>query len=161
VASQEIELPGPTGERNSWRIAPRGHLAALGGGDDSVEVWRAQARAAHACGNRVSFAPRPPAMATARAAAASLGAEGVRIDLLDPGADWSLLPDLAGALAADAPLAAEANRRFAHRPGARLPVIEPVGSPSRYPSARLVVERTVSVNTTAAGGNATLMAAID
>ena len=64
-------------------------------------------------------------------------------------------------LAADAALAGAANRRLAHRPGARLPVVEPAGAPARYPPARLVVERTVTVNTTAAGGNATLVAAID
>jgi delta 1-pyrroline-5-carboxylate dehydrogenase len=42
-----------------------------------------------------------------------------------------------------------------------LPVVEPAGDPPRYPSARLVIERTVTVNTTAAGGNASLVAAID
>ena len=66
-----------------------------------------------------------------------------------------------GVLASDSQAAAEANRRLAAREGARLPVIEPVGDPPRYPTARLVIERTLSVNTTAAGGNASLVAAMD
>jgi delta 1-pyrroline-5-carboxylate dehydrogenase len=40
-------------------------------------------------------------------------------------------------------------------------VIEPAGDPPRYPPARLVVERVVSINTTAGGGNASLVAAMD
>jgi delta 1-pyrroline-5-carboxylate dehydrogenase len=39
-----------------------------------------------------------------------------------------------------------------------LPVIEPAGSTGGYPGARLRVERTVTVNTAAAGGNASLVA---
>ena len=81
--------------------------------------------------------------------------------MLSPTGDWSALTDIDGVLAADPLTAAEANRRLAAREGARLPVIEPVGEPPRYPRSRLVVERVVSVNTTAAGGNASLVAAMD
>ncbi|GIK85467.1 MAG: bifunctional protein PutA [Betaproteobacteria bacterium] len=160
AAPGPVELAGPTGERNTWSTHPRGHLVALGGDGDGEAVWREQAQAALAAGNPVSFAPRAAALAAARRAAASF-APATTIDVLDADADWSLLRDLAGVLAGDEACAAEANRRLAHRPGPRLPVIERTGDPPRYPSARLVVERTVTVNTTAAGGNASLVAAID
>jgi len=158
VAAGAVELPGPTGERNTWSVHPRGRLVALGGADDGEDDWRRQARDALALGNSVTFAPRASSHETARRVAA---ASVPPIEVLPPTADWSVLPDLAGTLAADAATAAEANRRLAHRPGARLPVIEPAGEPPRYPPARLSVERTVSINTTAAGGNASLVAAID
>ena len=81
--------------------------------------------------------------------------------MVSPNGDWSALTDTDGVLAADPETAAEANRRVASREGPRLPVIEPTGDPPRYPPARLVVERVVSVNTTAGGGNALLVAAMD
>ena len=154
-------LAGPTGERNEWRLVPRGELVALGGAADDEAVWRAQAQAALASGNRVVFAPRPDATAAARAAAARLAASSNSVEVLAPDLDWAQRTRIAGALAADATTAADANRRLAMRDGARLPVIEPTGSPPRYPRARLSVERTLSINTTAAGGNASLVATVD
>jgi len=155
-----IVLPGPTGESNTWRVVPRGRLVAVGGGDNGEAVWRAQADAARRSGNRVLFAPGTAAFVAARLVASALG-RGAHIDVLPPDGDWALLPDIDGVLAADPESAAAANRRLAAREGARLPVIEPAGDPPRYPPARLVVERVVSVNTTAAGGNASLVAAMD
>jgi RHH-type proline utilization regulon transcriptional repressor/proline dehydrogenase/delta 1-pyrroline-5-carboxylate dehydrogenase len=81
--------------------------------------------------------------------------------VIEPRVDWTMLDDLAGALAGDPAVAVEANRRLAEREGARLPVIEPTGEPPAYPLSRLTIERTLSVNTTAAGGNASLVAAMD
>ncbi|HVF64365.1 MAG TPA: bifunctional proline dehydrogenase/L-glutamate gamma-semialdehyde dehydrogenase PutA [Casimicrobiaceae bacterium] len=125
-----VELPGPTGERNTLRLVPRGKLIGVGG--DREE----QQRVAWTTGNAIVFAD-------------------------EVGANWSRLDGIAGAIAADSMSAAEANRFMAARDGARLPVIEPVGDPPRYPTTRLVIERTLTVNTTAAGGNASLVAAID
>jgi RHH-type proline utilization regulon transcriptional repressor/proline dehydrogenase/delta 1-pyrroline-5-carboxylate dehydrogenase len=155
------ELPGPTGERNTWRLVPRGRLIALGGGGDSPDAWNAQAQAARSTGNRIAFAPTPNALSVARAVAKQQGSREWPIEVLDAATDWAGLRDIAGVLAADSQTAANANHRLAAREGARLPVIEPVGDPSRYPAARLVIERTLSVNTTAAGGNASLVAAMD
>jgi RHH-type proline utilization regulon transcriptional repressor/proline dehydrogenase/delta 1-pyrroline-5-carboxylate dehydrogenase len=155
-----VELPGPTGETNTWRVEPRGRLLAIGGADHGEAIWRAQAEAALRSGNRVLFAPNAAGFVAARLVASAQG-RAARIDVLPPGSDWSALPDIDGVLAADSETAAEANRKLAARDGARLPVIEPAGDPPRYPPARLVVERVVSVNTTAAGGNASLVAAMD
>ncbi len=156
-----IDLPGPTGETNTWRTEPRGRLVALGGGDHGEAVWRAQAEAALRSGNRVIFAPGAAGFVYARIVASAYARGASHVDVLSPTGDWSALSDIAGVLAADAATAAEANRKLAAREGARLPVIEPAGDPPRYPLARLVVERVVSVNTTAAGGNASLVAAMD
>ena len=155
------ELPGPTGERNSWRAVPRGRLVALGGSGDAAAVWIAQARAARSTGNRITFAPPASALSIARTVAKAEGSREEPIDVLDAATDWSAFPDIAGALAADDERASDANRRLAARDGARLPVIETVDDPPRYPSARLVIERTLSINTTASGGNASLIAAMD
>jgi RHH-type proline utilization regulon transcriptional repressor/proline dehydrogenase/delta 1-pyrroline-5-carboxylate dehydrogenase len=51
--------------------------------------------------------------------------------------------------------AAQWRKRLAARDGARVRVVTPVEG--RYPLAWLVTERVVSVNTAAAGGNASLM----
>ena len=156
-----IELPGPTGETNTWRVAPRGRLVAVGGGDNSEAIWRAQADAALAAGNRVIFAPSAAGFIAARHVASGHVYQKPHIDVVSPNADWSALTDIDGVLAADPETAAAANRRVAARAGPRLQVIEPAGDPPRYPPARLVVERVVSVNTTAGGGNASLVAAMD
>ena len=157
----ERELPGPTGERNSLRLVPRGRLVALGATGDSSASWRAQAEAARATGNRITFAPNERSRGAAREVAKALGTREGKIDVLDAATDWLSLRDLAGVLAGDDEVAAQANLRLASRDGARLPVITPVGDPPRYPASRLLIERTLSVNTTAAGGNASLVAAMD
>ena len=108
----------------------------------------------------MTFAPSSTAIAVARDVAKSFTRE-LAIDVIEPGGDWTSLEGFAGALAADADVAADANRRLAAREGARLPVIEPAGERHAYPAARLSIERTLSVNTTAAGGNASLVAAMD
>jgi len=71
------------------------------------------------------------------------------------------LPELRVVMTGDARQAAAAITAVAARPGARLPVVEPDGAAWRYPIWRLEVERTVSVNTVAAGGNAHLLAQMD
>jgi len=155
------DLPGPTGERNSWRLVPRGRLIALGGNGDSADVWHEQVQAARSTGNRITFAPTGSALTVARAVAKKQGSREWPIDVLAAASDWAALHDIAGVFVADEERAAEANIRLATREGARLPVIEPVGEPPRYPTARLVIERTLSIDTTAAGGNASLVAAMD
>ena len=109
----------------------------------------------------VIFAPSTAGFITARHVASGLSHQKPHIDVVAPNGDWSALTDIDGVLAADPGTAAEANRRVAAREGPRLPVIEPAGDPPRYPPSRLVVERVVTVNTTAGGGNASLVAAMD
>ena len=110
-----IELPGPTGETNTWRVAPRGRLVAVGGGDNSETIWRAQADAALAAGNRVIFAPSAAGFIAARHVASGHLYQKPHIDVISPNADWSALTDIDGVLAADPETAAAANRRVAAR----------------------------------------------
>ena len=76
-------------------------------------------------------------------------------------AQWSSLPNLAAVVACGKPLAGAASAAVAARSGTRIPVVEPTVTPWHYPVWRLETERTVSVNTVAAGGNAHLLAQMD
>ncbi len=138
-------LPGPTGERNTLTFAPRGRLFCRAGG---VETLLAQLAAVFATGNTAALADDaagrevlallPPALAARvalRAADDFTGIAGVLLDADDP----ALCRRLA---AADGPLIA---------------VYRPAGEGGRYPLYRMLAERVVSINTTAAGGNTTLM----
>jgi len=139
----ELTLPGPTGESNRLRFVPRGRALCLAADDD--ELLR-QLAAALACGNgAVLCAP---------------GAEALRQSLP---AELRLLvmatPDAATA-AADVALAVPAQavalrRLLAAREGARIRVVTPQGGD--YPAEALLIEQTMTVNTAAAGGNASLM----
>ncbi|MBK8741792.1 MAG: trifunctional transcriptional regulator/proline dehydrogenase/L-glutamate gamma-semialdehyde dehydrogenase, partial [Betaproteobacteria bacterium] len=142
-----VPLPGPTGEVNTLRFAARGRLGCSAGTEAQLLD---QIAAALATGNNVAVAntdtaaallPQLPAAVRARTRlAADLRREQV-----------SLL------LAAGGPAAiAKLRREFAARDGALIPVIE-ADRDGRYPLHRLVVERSLSINTAAAGGNASLM----
>jgi RHH-type proline utilization regulon transcriptional repressor/proline dehydrogenase/delta 1-pyrroline-5-carboxylate dehydrogenase len=162
VEGSEVELPGPTGERNTWRTHPRGLTAALGDAQGSAAAWLAQGIAAIAAGNPVLLVSDTDAAVAARVAAVLReagwpAAQAVRAEV----PAWSAIPALRAVMAGEASLAARAAVAVAARPGARIPVVEPDGLAWRYPVWRLEVERTVSVNTVAAGGNAALLAQID
>ncbi|MCE2970143.1 MAG: bifunctional proline dehydrogenase/L-glutamate gamma-semialdehyde dehydrogenase PutA [Burkholderiales bacterium] len=139
-----IELPGPTGECNRLRFAPRRVL--LCAAEDAAELAE-QLAAALACGARAVL--DGPAAATLHARLPAAAA-----------AQTTLVGDteVDGALATERNASA-LRRRLAARDGPRLRVVLPVAG--RYPLHELVAERSVTVNTTAAGGNASLMALQD
>ena len=139
----DIDLPGPTGERNSLRFAPRGTVACIA---DQREPLAALVAAASACGNRVVL----PATDAGRALAALLG------DAAELHNAPATYPPVAVVLFSGADDAARALReQLAARPGAIVPLVRADGDDIDL--TRLVVERAVCVNTTAAGGNASLM----
>jgi delta 1-pyrroline-5-carboxylate dehydrogenase len=118
--------------------------------------------AAMAAGNPVLLAPSGDPGTASRIAAWIRSAGWPAIAVASaPAEEWSALPELAAVVAGSATLATTAVRRVAARPGARIPVVQPAGAPWRYPVWRLEAERTVSVNTVAAGGNAHLLAQAD
>ena len=158
----ERELPGPTGERDSWRLEPRGLAVALGANDDQATGWLGQALAAVAAGSAVLFAPEGDTT-SASMAAGWVQAAGWPAIAVARGAeqDWANLQELEAVIAGDAGLASRATKMVALRSGARIPVVEPAGAAWRYPTWRLATERSVSVNTVAAGGNAYLLAQVD
>ncbi|WP_153146553.1 bifunctional proline dehydrogenase/L-glutamate gamma-semialdehyde dehydrogenase PutA [Dechloromonas sp. H13] len=143
-----IELPGPTGERNTLHFAPRGTLLCLA--DDEAELL-AQFVAVIATGNAPAAVDTPETRKLVHDLPPELAA-AVR---LRPAADHA---GIAGVLfAGDDAAAARLRQRLADEPGPLIPLLRPQRASGRYPLYRLLAERVVSVNTTAAGGNTTLM----
>jgi RHH-type proline utilization regulon transcriptional repressor/proline dehydrogenase/delta 1-pyrroline-5-carboxylate dehydrogenase len=140
-------LPGPTGERNTWWLAPRGTVLCAAAGERACAHM---ALAALATGNRVLLAG-----AGARAFAERFGfawidacdIEEAERNILGADVQLALLDEEHAFLR---PL-------LARREGALVPAIE-VQDDAELPLWRLTAERALCVNTSAAGGNASLMA---
>ncbi|WP_242601385.1 bifunctional proline dehydrogenase/L-glutamate gamma-semialdehyde dehydrogenase PutA [Pseudaestuariivita atlantica] len=128
TAAPPASLPGPTGESNRLSTLPRQPLLCLGPG---AEAAQAQADAIHRLGG---------------VAVAATGA-------VDPAVLESLEP-LGGVLWwGDAQDGREMAAALARRPGPIVPLI--TGAPD---AAHALLERHVCIDTTAAGGNAALLA---
>ncbi len=134
-----LNLPGPTGESNCLRAYPRGVVLCLG---PSAQATREQVTAARALGN------------------AAIGvAPGLDQEY---GLDGELTPkQLTAASPLDAVMShADSDTRralraaLAARDGALVPLLQ-----AQDDTPRLLVERHVCIDTTAAGGNASLLAA--
>ncbi len=139
LASRELELSGPTGETNRLRFVPRGRVACLGGSlaDLVAQMIVVLANGGQACGD----CTRLPAGLSS---------------LL---ASWSPQEPVDAACIAPGDGMQSQRRLLTERPGALVPLI--VLGFEQAPAAqawRLLHERTVSTNTAAAGGNASLMA---
>ena len=143
-----LDLPGPTGESNRLSFAPRGVVLCLGPG---TAVARTQITAALDAGNAVVVV-----VDGASAALASLAADP-RIVLLDGQVDPESLVSMDGiaavACSAERDVIRAMREALARRPGPILPLIAEPAAVERY-----VLERHVCVDTTAAGGNASLLA---
>jgi len=160
-----IHLPGPTGESNTLTLDPRGVLALLRDDTSHFSHWLLSIITALAAGNAVITAVEEADLAEAEACIKALVAAGmpqhllavVRLDCVT-----TLLAhtELAGAIievsSALKPLAAEL---VAAREGAILPLITAPADERML--HRLVTEKTITINTTAAGGNASLMTMAD
>ncbi len=139
------ELPGPVGERNLYATEPRGSIRCIA---PDAETLLPQIGAALATGNPAvipagalaQYPALPPALAAHVIASANPEREEVAAILF------------AGTSDALKPL----SRAMADRAGPIVP-IHIAGPDGRYPLDWLVQERSVSTNTTAAGGNANLM----
>lgn len=142
------DLPGPTGEANTLSLHPRGLALCLG---PDAETLLAQAVQALAAGCAV--------LAVAPGAAAALNAltgKGMPIAALDGTADPKALGTLPLDVVAFAG-AAETMRAIRKALAARKGPIVPLVSETIHPAA-YAHERAVCVDTTAAGGNASLLA---
>jgi len=141
------DLPGPTGESNQYRLQPLGVVVCLGPG---AETLRAQVVQALAAGNRVlAVAPE------ATDALAPLVRAGLPVATLDGTLDAGLAATLPmGALAyAGQSRIGELRRALAGRSG---PIVRMIRS--RLAAMAYFHEKSVCIDTTAAGGNATLLA---
>ena len=152
LVGMDIELPGPVGERNRYLLQPRGPVACLAQTESGL---RMQVGAALATGNK--------ALVRASDAAALAGLPeslSERIAIVDDPLD---APQLAAVLFegdSDALLALE--RALAEREGALIAVHgvardDLASGRDDYPLERLIDEQSISINTAAAGGNASLM----
>ncbi len=146
--TQPVTLAGPTGEANSYRLQPRHTVLCLAHDPaDLLTQWAA----VRAVGARAVWP------ATAQPVWEQLPADArAQIALVT---DWATAP-----VALDVVLhhgsAAERlalQQQLAQRPGPIVGLVALDPGTTAVPLERLVVERSLSVNTAAAGGNATLM----
>jgi RHH-type proline utilization regulon transcriptional repressor/proline dehydrogenase/delta 1-pyrroline-5-carboxylate dehydrogenase len=137
-----IDLPGPTGESNQLEFVPRGTVLCAPNGVDSLLN---QLAAAFATGNRalvlMETSPALPAAVQERVRFISgreLDGSDVAMALVEQGLEGDL------------------RARLAARAGAIVGIVDTrAGAPVAL--WRLVAERALCINTTAAGGNASLM----
>lgn len=146
-----VDLPGPTGESNTLLLAPRGRALCLGPDGKAALAQSIQALAA---GNAVlAVAPG------ARAALAPLLGKGLPVEALEGVIDPDCLKDLAVdvvAIAAESETLRKIRAALAGREGPIVRLVSAVLDPIAYAH-----ERAVCVDTTAAGGNASLLAAAE
>ena len=140
-----IDLPGPVGEQNRYWLEPRGSILCVA--ETPEQAWP-QIFAALATGNRAIVAcPAANALLAdftgSDAAFVQVGGE---------------TDDLALALHAGSVETLRALMiRLAERPGPIISVLTAQSGDRPYDLTRLCTERSLSVNTAAAGGNASLM----
>ncbi|MEM9026831.1 MAG: bifunctional proline dehydrogenase/L-glutamate gamma-semialdehyde dehydrogenase PutA [Pseudomonadota bacterium] len=143
-----VDLPGPTGESNRYALAPRGVIVCLG---PTADAALDQAIQALRTGNSV-IAVIPDA----KAALAPLVNGAFPLRAIDGHVAPSALEalDIAGvAYVGGQP---ELRRALAERCGPIIPLIS-----ERFDPAAYAHERAVCIDTTAAGGNATLLGEAD
>jgi len=147
--SAALELPGPVGERNRYRLDPAGSVVAFA---QTREALIEQIGWALAAGNRVVLADAAPIADLIAHVPDSLQAR------IEAPRDWTRSGPFARALVAGSPdFVSEVLKALAALPG---PIVtaEMACAGGGYAPALLLRETTVSINTTAAGGNASLMA---
>jgi len=143
-------MPGPTGETNRLSVHPRGLLLCLG---PSAEAALHQAISALVLGSRVVMIADGISDALAEFKKAHLPVTGVE-GYLNPQA----LGQIAGfdgvMTLSDAEVKQDYRQALAGREGMLIPLITESNA-----TDRLIIERHLCVDTTAAGGNASLIAA--
>ncbi|MBL0900717.1 MAG: L-glutamate gamma-semialdehyde dehydrogenase, partial [Reyranella sp.] len=152
-----VELPGPVGEQNRYRLHGRGRLALLASTETGLLL---QVGAALATGNDVVVGEAGPLAGLPP----DLPPELARRVVVR--GDWEAVDDLAGVLLeGEGERAREVAMRLARRPGAIVP-LQAIASGALadgredYRLEGLLGETSTSINTAAAGGNASLMAIV-
>ena len=143
-------LPGPTGERNTWSLQARDCVLCLADDEGDLLI---QFAAVLAAGSRAAWPADGVGAEVLRRLPDALRAR------IEPLADWrdeaahceiALYHGGTGRLR-------EVCRSLAARKGPIVPVVAHARGDVAVALDRLLVERTLSINTTAAGGNASLM----
>ena len=149
LSAQAIPLPGPTGELNLYSRHPRGLVICLG---PSAAAATLQVETALAAGNSVvcvveAFNAHLMALAESNAMVQIL------VGQLQPSALQQAMGFHAVAWQGSHVMARDYRVALAERGGALIPLITEAGQLSRYQ-----LERHLCIDTTAAGGNASLIA---
>lgn len=150
LEGQAEELPGPTGELNRLTNYSRGVVVCIG---PDKETALAQASMALSQGNKVVLIAPGVGDMVSRAAKTGLPITGVE-GQLEPEALATANGFEAVVSCAEKPVLRKYRQALAKRDGALLPLITEHALDQRF-----VIERHLCVDTTAAGGNASLIAA--
>jgi RHH-type transcriptional regulator, proline utilization regulon repressor / proline dehydrogenase / delta 1-pyrroline-5-carboxylate dehydrogenase len=143
-------LPGPTGEDNSLTLVPRGLILCMGGdnqGDSTRQILLALAAKCRVIVSRAALAEAQ--IAALKAAALP---QGSTIFITAGDISTTLQSDIDGVFG-DGSVRAPLATALAKRDGPIIPLLSSTGD-----FWRLFHERTLTVDTTAAGGNASLLA---
>ncbi len=141
----ERVLPGPVGERNSYALRPRGAILCVAGHEDDLLL---QLAAVLATGNQALL--RRPAAADAATLERLVSA-------LPDLVSWEPAAATPAAALVDAGCLVALAQELAARDGAVVPLHRLDRADAALRLEWLTHERSLSVNTTAAGGNASLM----
>ncbi|WP_019612565.1 bifunctional proline dehydrogenase/L-glutamate gamma-semialdehyde dehydrogenase PutA [Thioalkalivibrio sp. AKL7] len=145
-------LPGPTGESNRLSLYPRGPVLCLGPGAEIALAQAVQALGAGCPVLMVAPGAERAVRALHRAGVPVAGIDGV----VEPGTLTALDGPVAVAAAGASDWTRALRQALAQRDGAIVALETAPIAPERY-----VVERHLCIDTTAAGGNASLLAAAD
>jgi RHH-type proline utilization regulon transcriptional repressor/proline dehydrogenase/delta 1-pyrroline-5-carboxylate dehydrogenase len=158
-------LPGPTGESNVLYLEPRGILVCFADKDVTFEYWALSIVTALATGNVVISVVSELFYAEAIEFRQQFIATGVPEGVFQVAKLHHLQPLLAEEKLAGVVIDSESDRSsymvqmLAKRTGALLPVI--TAEYNDHLIQRLLTEKTVSVDTTASGGNTSLMTLVE
>ena len=139
-----IALPGPTGESNTLEFHPRGAVLCMAKDERTLA---AQAKSMRALGNTVIMVREPISLAVRDHLD---GADVILVDKIDPAKIDAALLDVGASRLRKVRAELAASTR------AIVPIVLSAGR-GKGDWMRLVVERTLTVNTAAAGGNAALL----
>jgi RHH-type proline utilization regulon transcriptional repressor/proline dehydrogenase/delta 1-pyrroline-5-carboxylate dehydrogenase len=160
-----MKLPGPTGESNTLHLEPRGVLVCFADKDVTFEYWMLSVVTALATGNTVISVVSDlfyEEALTFKDKLASTGAPKTVFQVANLRHLEALLmnENLAGVVVdSSTNRSAYISAKLAEKQGAILPVITAEYNDNLI--QRLVTEKTISVDTTASGGNTSLMTMIE
>ena len=150
-----VTLARPTGELNTYRLVPRGRVLGIAATQAGAQ---AQWRAAQSTGNALLLLDTPEARAWHKAQGKQAKEPSVKLiaEAQIDSADFEAV-----LFEGDSDALRAWNRRVAARPGAIVSVqglsSDTVAAGTGYATERLYAEKSLSINTAAAGGNASLM----
>lgn len=155
------QLPGPTGESNILYLESRGTVACVRCQETSFSFWLMSIITAMAAGNCVVAVVEEEHLDEAKTIATQLAEIGLAPGIFTV-AKMAHLPSvlnhkhLSGAVVDNhSPMKKFIGETIAARQGAILPLITAYTNKGLF--ERLVTEKTITIDTTAAGGNASLM----